>query len=730
MSASTLHDDKSVIRIGRIAAILQTVSAVLLVVLIGLYVSLYRNQDTLRDSVREDAIWAVYQLDRETRKLATALERYVHSADPTDAMLEEIILRYDILYSRLNILENAKYQDHFTDNPEVKRRIDDAATQILGFEPAFNAIVAGNVPTREKLDDIEDRFDSLVRATEDFLTFTNTTVSTQRAETRATLMQMGQATAGVVTILFIALLALIFTLRRQASSARAVAARAARVSSEVSRSWEAAEAGNRAKSQFMATIGHEIRTPLNAILGMAELLDAEDLPKDSAECVQVIHSSGNTLLEMLNEILDYSKIEHGKLEIEYRSVGIAELVDGALDIVCGRAQEKGLTLRADMPDSVARALYRTDPTRVRQVLINLLGNAVKFTHDGEIALSVAIMERGEGFCLHFEITDTGIGIDAEGRGKLFEPFSQVDSSISRRFGGTGLGLTICKHIVEALGGRIGMFPNDGRGSTFWFDIPAELAEDMPITEPHDAASEAALPPLRILLVEDNTFNCRVATRFLAKFGQTATIVENGLEAVELAAREKFDLILMDLQMPLMDGIEAVHAIRFGAGPNVDTMIVALTANASDEDRKRCFAVGFDGFESKPMTMERLRAVFDQVIARHMPPEAAPANGYSARLNASRRAEMIELFGEAEYEELLKSFRSEAETLLCALEAAGDGDPQIRDRLLHTLKGAALNVGLDDLAQEASELRASMRQVDEVAKLRERCNGVETEEKAA
>jgi len=728
MTAPISHDDRSVVRIGRLAAGLQIVSAFLLIVLIGLYVSLYRQQDTLRDSVREDAIWSVYQLDRETRRLGIALERYVHSSAPPDAMLDEIALRYDILYSRLNILENAKYQDHFTSDPEVKRRVADAASQILGFEPAFNAIAAGEAPDRDELDAIEDRFDALIRATEDFLTFTNTKVSAQRAETRDSLMFMGQATAGVISGLCVALLALIVTLRRQASSARAIAARAGRASRELSRSWEAAEAGNRAKSQFMATISHEIRTPLNAILGMAELLDAEDLPTDSAESVQVIRSSGNTLLEMLNEILDYSKIEHGKLEMEYQTVGIADLVNGALDIIRGRAHEKDLTLRAEMPDSVARALYRTDPTRVRQVLINLLGNAVKFTRDGGIVLSVAVEADGGDTRLRFEIRDTGIGIDAEGRRKLFEPFSQVDSSISRRFGGTGLGLTICKHIVEALGGEIGMRPNDDRGSTFWFDIPAEIAETAPAAEPPADVPDIAFPPLRILLVEDNAFNNRVAVRFLAELGQSATIVENGLEAVELAAREKFDLILMDLQMPLMDGIEAVHAIRFGAGPNADTMIVALTANASEEDRKRCFSVGFDGFESKPMTMDRMRAVFRQVVARHVPPNNAPAA--PAPLNGSRRAEMIELFGEAEYEDLLASFRREADALLCALDVAGDGDPHTRDRLLHTLKGAALNVGLDDLAGEAATLRAMPRRADEAKRLRERCGAAGTTEAAA
>ena len=731
MIAEVRNGDASLIRIGRIAAVLQVAAAVLLAVLIGLFTLLYQSQSTLRDSVREDAIWGVYQLDRETRKLGTALRNYVYDIAAGAKALEEIGLRYDILYSRLDVLENAKYQDYFTDNPEVVARIRDTRRQVLAMEPVFDRIAAGEEPDRSTLRALEAGFPDLISSTEDFLTLTNATVSRQRAESRERLLTMERKTASLVAILFFVMILLVFALRRQAISARAVAKQAADVSEELSRSWAAADAGNRAKSQFMATIGHEIRTPLNAILGMAELLDAEDLPAESAECVQVIHSSGSTLLEMLTEILDYSKIEHGKLEIEYRPVALSALVDGALDIVRGRAHEKDLVLRADVCESVTRSLYRTDPTRVRQVLINLLGNAVKFTDAGEIRLTVRVQSVLGRQSLRFEVRDTGIGIDAEGMRKLFEPFSQVDSSISRRFGGTGLGLTICKHIVEALGGKIAMRPNKDGGSTFRFDIPVEEVAGMPEQQPVAAiADDAPLPQVKTLLVEDNAFNNRVATRFLARLGQTATIAVNGLEAVDMASREKFDLILMDLQMPLMDGIEAVRRIRSGTGPNAKTTVVAMTANASEEDRQRCFEVGFDGFESKPMTMDRLRAVYGRVVEgeRMSAGEAVPRFG--GRVNPVRQAEMIDLFGEEEYRELVDAFLREAEVLLTALEQTASAGDETRDRLLHTLKGAALNVGLDEIAAAATGLRGRPSTPGDTEKLRACCTAARPMEDAA
>ncbi|MCI5078684.1 ATP-binding protein [Oricola sp.] len=722
------RDHRSVIRIKRIAWILQVVSAVVLVALIALYVSISRTQDSLRSSVREDAIWAVYQLDRETRKLAIALERYVHSSDEIDTDLQELSLRYDILYSRLTILENSIYQDYFTKNSEVRLRIGEAKNEIRDFEPIFNAIAEGNEPSKELLEGVEDRFKELANATEDFLSFTNSTISTQRAENRNLMIRLGNVAAAIVVILVFSLLALILTMRRQVSSALAFAERSDEISRELSRSWEAAEAGNRAKSQFIATMSHEIRTPLNAILGMAELIDTEDLPRDTAECVHVIRASGHALLEMLTDILDYSKIEHGKLEIEYKPTAVCQLIEESFNIVRGRALEKGLALHTEVVDTVCEIAFRTDPTRLRQVLINLLGNAVKFTNEGDIILSADLMDRGGKPYLQFRVSDSGIGIDAAGRKKLFEPFSQIDSSISRRFGGTGLGLTICKHIVEALGGTIGMRPNRDGGSTFWFEIPVEVAENAHTPAPAEtlSATDIALNTVRTLLVEDNAVNSRVAVRFLAKLGQTAVIVENGIEAVEIASRKKFDLILMDIQMPLMDGIEAVRAIRAGNGPNAQTMIIAMTANSSEEDRERCIAAGFDGFESKPVTLDRLRALFERVTLRQVTPQDGPAPWAIS----DRQAEMIELFGAAQFRELLSAFLGEASDLLRVLETDGASDEHLRDRLLHTLKGAALNLGLDGVAEVATTLRTARPRADDVARLREQFEGLEIPEKAA
>ncbi|MFC0239894.1 hybrid sensor histidine kinase/response regulator [Rhodopseudomonas telluris] len=507
---------------------------------------------------------------------------------------------------------------------------------------------------------------------------------------------------------------------------------------------EAAEAASAAKSSFLAMMSHEIRTPMNAVLGLASNLLDTRLDAEQRQAVIGIHDAGDSLLEILDDILDFSKLEAGRLSLELIPFSPRKIVEHPLYVIGPRAAAKGLTIRTELSEELPEALMG-DPGRIRQVMLNLISNAVKFTPSGTIVVAAECLANdGTSARIQWTVSDTGIGIDPEKIESLFSDFVQADSSIRRRFGGSGLGLAISRRLVEQMGGKISVTSTPGQGSTFRFALTFPVTADMPPSEEDHQAQYQQLSariaaggrPLRLLIVDDNPTNRAVAVGMLNEFAIQSNTACDGTEAITAATNFNYDVILMDMRMPEMDGLEATRAIRAKGGALATVPIIAFTANAFGEDKEACREAGMTDYIAKPV---RKNVLVDAILRALPPPPATSASTNAAptivpppaasddrgpggaapsvalapdgaaaptRLYVGKTAfaHLVAEIGEDASRDVLAVFIRDTETRLRLFDTlAIPGDRRRIEREAHSLKSAAGTFGLDLLASLARDL---------------------------
>ncbi|WP_405277984.1 ATP-binding protein [Cobetia sp. Ld8] len=595
-----------------IAATLFFVSALVTGVLV------YQRQQALEHKLRENLIWAVYQYDREVRELRMVLAEEQKTPTPPALMDDsELLLHLDILFSRVQLLQSGELGRMLAGMSELHPQLMATLPRLEALDNGIMELASRHVREGALYAQLFAHLVSLQEQTGRLLLDVNAEAAIQRTKERAELLELYALALLLVLLMTLSgtvlVGALVAETRGKASKARKLEERTRELDGMV----QLAQAASRAKSEFMAIMSHEIRTPLNGMVGVSDLLGEEVATPLGQKYLKMLRQSAESLQAVINDVLDYSKIEAGKLELDQRCFSLPEFLDSLVSHYSRQCESDGkgqarifLEERAeDLP-----AWVEGDVNRLRQVLTNLLNNAFKFCPQGTIRLSSSL---GEDGAVYFEVHDSGCGIASDQVSQLFAPFTQVDTSMARRHEGTGLGLAICKRLVEAMGGEIGVESHLGLGSRFWCCVPLSVLTDAEAC-PQQAVGDALLPSASVLVVEDNEVNQSLARAMLEYLDQRVTVVEDGEQALEWLAQAEndIDLVFMDMQMPVLDGVETTRRWRQREAElsGVDRLpIIAMTANVMQEDARRCIEAGMDDVLHKPFTRDDLHRVLQQYL---------------------------------------------------------------------------------------------------------------------
>lgn len=733
-----------------------TLMAAAMAVLLALQAT---QQQSIRKSsdLRSDSITALaFQLEREFLRLRQSLE--LHAQSETALPLKELRLRSDIFASRFQVMHDTPS----TTALHEQRAYLDTMPQLEALVAQMDQLLAGErVPNRKEFQRLVEEFNALGPDVQELTMAANRHVASLLEEQESTmLVQSGHIMVLIVAqlaILLIAAAALAWRQYRQEKERLALQ----RLTENLQAANAAAEEANKGKSQFLANMSHELRTPFNGVLGMLTLLERTGLDASQREYVQTARHSADHLLSLLNDILDVSAMEAGKMSIHPVPVHLPPLVEGVEKLMRPLAQQKGLGFAVEMPDGLP-SWVEADGTRLRQIVLNLVTNAIKFSNTGTVTVRVGRQEDGtpdrdDIYPLRLDVVDEGIGIDEATLTRLFERFAQGDASTSRRFGGTGLGLEISRNLARRMGGDIQACSTFGKGSTFTLTLPLALATPpklaMPLTQPPAAASSPReLGGLDILVADDQMVNRKYMGALLSSMGHLPRFAETGEQAVAEVQKKPPQLVLMDLHMPGMDGFEATRTLR--RWPQYkDLPIVALTADVFAQTRERATEAGMNAFITKPVSIDTIQSLLAEMFAAPEadevpspaptpaaaaqestaasaasppapPPTAVPAGRRSARRrfksgDVTSHIDMC-MVGEVcvgvtvqGYRSLLQGyFSDESGSLDALLQALSEGDRESLRAAAHGFKGASANLGFSKLAALAFHLEKGEQQPDD------------------